>query len=87
MRLYLLALLNIGILIAITYGIQWLFPSLSDEALAGIGFLIFMGFMASLIKYDYGIDWNTGKFKGKNTTDVSKSKSYIGYRRKKRSKR
>ena len=46
-----------------------------------------MGFMASLIKYDYGIDWNTGKFKDKNTTDVSKSKSYIGYRRKKRSKR
>ena len=63
LRMYLLALMVIGILVGITYGIQWIFPQLSNQNAANIGFIIFLVFMASLIWFDYGIDFNTYKFK------------------------
>ena len=66
LRLNLLALMILGILVGITYGIQWIFPQLSNQNAANIGFIIFLVFMASLIWFDYGIDWNTYKFKNKS---------------------
>ena len=65
LRLYLLALMILGILVGITYGIQWIFPQLNNQNAAFIGFIIFLVFMASLIWFDYGIDWNTYKFMNK----------------------
>ncbi len=62
MRLHLLALMILGILVGITYGIQWIFPQLTNQNAASIGFIVFLVFMASLIWFDYGIDWNTYKF-------------------------
>ena len=70
MRLYLLAVIILGILVGITYGIQWIFPQLTNDNAAIIGFIIFLLFMASLIWFDYGIDWNTYKIK----TNHKKSK-------------
>ena len=70
MRLHLLALMILGILVGITYGIQWIFPQLNNQNAAGIGFIVFLVFMASLIWFDYGIDWNTYKIK----TNHKKSK-------------
>ncbi len=66
MRLHLLALMILGILVGITYGIQWIFPQLTNQNAAGIGFIVFLVFMASLIWFDYGIDWNTYKGKKKS---------------------
>ncbi len=66
MRLHLLALMILGILVGITYGIQWIFPQLTNQNAASIGFIVFLVFMASLIWFDYGIDWNTYKFKNKS---------------------
>tara|TARA_Y100000589_G_scaffold106809_1_gene101387 strand:- start:123 stop:350 length:228 start_codon:yes stop_codon:yes gene_type:complete len=66
LRLNLLALMILGILVGITYGIQWIFPQLSNQNAANIGFIIFLVFMASLIWFDYGIDWDTYKFKNKS---------------------
>jgi len=66
LRLYLLALMVLGILVGITYGIQWIFPQLSNQHAANIGFVVFVVFMASLIWFDYGIDWDTYKFKNKS---------------------
>jgi hypothetical protein len=56
----------LGILVGITYGIQWIFPQLTNQNAASIGFIVFLVFMASLIWFDYGIDWNTYKFKNKS---------------------
>ena len=66
LRLYLLALMVLGIIVGITYGIQWIFPHLSNQHAANIGFVVFLVFMASLIWFDYGIDWDTYKFKNKS---------------------
>ena len=63
LRLYLLALMILGILVGITYGIQWIFPQLSNQHAGNIGFVVFVVFIASLIWFDYGIDFNTYKFK------------------------
>ena len=66
MRLRLLALMILGILVGITYGIQWIFPQLTNQNAASIGFIVFLVFIASLNWFDYGIDWNTYKFKNKS---------------------
>ena len=66
LRLYLLALMVLGIIVGITYAIQWIFPQLNNQNAANIGFIIFLVFMASLIWFDYGIDWDTYKFKNKS---------------------
>ena len=42
MRLYLLAVIILGILVGITYGIQWIFPQLTNDNAASIGFIIFL---------------------------------------------
>ena len=45
LRLYLLALMVLGILVGITYGIQWIFPQLSNQHAANIGFVVFLVFI------------------------------------------
>ena len=66
MRLYLLAFSTLGVIVGVTYGIKWVFPQLTNDDLGSIGGVIFIGFTASLIWFDYGIDWDTYKFKNKS---------------------
>jgi hypothetical protein len=65
-RLYLLAFLVLGAIVGVVYGIKAVSPQLSNEDFSSIGFFVFLGFMASLNWFDYGIDWNTYKFKNKS---------------------
>jgi len=65
-RLYLLAFLFLGAIVGVVCGINAGFPQLSNEAFGSIGFFVFLGFMASLNWFDYGINWNTYKFKNKS---------------------
>ena len=63
MRLYLLATFILGALVGVTYLIGFFFPQLTNDDLGAIGGFIFIAWGASLIWFDYGIDFNTYKFK------------------------
>ncbi|MEE2615068.1 MAG: hypothetical protein VYC62_05685 [Verrucomicrobiota bacterium] len=63
MRLYLLATFILGAMVGVTYLIGFFFPQLTNVDLGAIGGGFFIAWVASLIWFDYGIDFNTYKFK------------------------
>ena len=63
MRLYLLATFILGAIVGVTYLIGFFFPQLTNDDLGAIGGGIFIAWVASLVWFDYGIDFNTYKFK------------------------
>jgi hypothetical protein len=66
LRAFCIAFCTLGVIVGVTYGIKWGFPQLTNDDLGNIGGVIFIGFTASLIWFDYGIDWDTYKFKNKS---------------------
>ena len=63
MRLYLLGTFILGAMVGVTYLIGFFFPQLTNVDLGAIGGFIFIAWGASLIWFDYGIDFNKYKFK------------------------
>ncbi len=70
---YVKATFIVPLVIAICYILRALSPELSDEALAAIGFILVIGLAIFL-----------GWPRARSKTDVTKRKTYIGYRRKSR---
>ena len=63
MRLYLLVTFILGAIVGVTNLFGFFFPQLTNDDLGAIGGFIFIAWGASLIWFDYGIDYNTYKFK------------------------
>jgi hypothetical protein len=70
---YVKATVILPLVIVICYILKALFPHISDEALAFIGFILVIGLAIFL-----------GWPRGRSKTDLTKRKTYIGYSRKNR---